>query len=77
MNEVGLAPIFYGQALIGRDLPHLTYMLSAENLDEHKKHWETFKNHATWKKLSGDPQYANNVSKIYNWMLKPVNCSQI
>ena len=42
MREVGLAPIFYGQALIGRDLPHLTYMLSAENQEAHKKHWNAF-----------------------------------
>jgi hypothetical protein len=77
MNEVGLAPVFYGQVVIGRDLPHLTYMVSAETADLHKEHWKAFGAHATWKKLSGDPQYADTVSKITSRMLKPTDFSQI
>ena len=43
MRHVGLAPVFYGQALIGPGLPHLTYMLSAESEEAHKKHWTAFR----------------------------------
>jgi hypothetical protein len=77
MREVGLGPIFYGSALIGSNLPHLTYMLSAENPEEHEKHWDAFKAHPTWKKLKDDPQYADTVSKIYNRFLVPTPYSQI
>jgi len=77
MREVGLGPIFYGQALIGRDLPHLTYMVSGENQDEHKKHWGVFGAHPTWTKLKNDPQYADTVSKISNRFLVPTPYSQI
>jgi hypothetical protein len=77
MHEVGLGPIFFGQALIGPNLPHLTYMLSAENQDEHKKHWSTFGSHPTWNKMKNDPQYADTVSKITNWMVAPTPYSQI
>lgn len=77
MREVGLAPVFYGQALIGRDLPHLTYMLSAEDRDAHKKHWRGFGAHATWKKLNNDPQYADTVLRITNRFLVPTGYSQI
>jgi hypothetical protein len=77
MHEVGLGPIFYGQALIGRDLPHLTYMVSGENLDDHKKHWGAFGAHPTWNKLKNDPQYADTVSKISNRFLVPTAYSQI
>jgi hypothetical protein len=77
MREVGLGPIFYGQALIGGNLPHLTYMLSAENQDAHKKHWDAFKAHPTWVKLKNDPQYADTVSKIVNRFLVPTAYSQI
>jgi hypothetical protein len=77
MHEVGLAPIFYGQALIGANLPHLTYMLSAENQEAHDKHWAGFRDHPTWKKLQNDPQYADTVSKIYNRFLVPTAYSQI
>jgi hypothetical protein len=77
MREVGLGPIFYGQALIGSNLPHLTYMVSAENQEEHKKHWGAFGAHPTWAKLKNDPQYADTVSKIVNRFLVPTAYSQI
>jgi hypothetical protein len=77
MREVGLAPVFYGQALIGRDLPHLTYMLSAENREAHNKHWDAFRKHPVWIKLKDDPQYADTVSHITNRFLTPTSYSQI
>ena len=77
MRQVGLGPIFYGQALVGPNLPHLTYMLSAENQDEHKKHWTAFGQSPVWKKMSGDPQYADTVSKITNHFLIPTAYSQV
>lgn len=77
MREVGLGPIFYGQALIGRDLPHLTYMLSAENDEAHKKHWEAFGKHPVWNKMKDDPQFADTVSKISNHFLVPTAYSQV
>jgi len=77
MREVGLGPIFFGQALVGKDLPHLTYMLSAESSDEHKNHWGAFGKHPVWQKLQKDPQYADTVSKITNRFLSPAAYSQI
>jgi hypothetical protein len=77
MREVGLGPIFFGQALIGKDLPHLTYMLSAENSEAHKSHWGAFGKHPVWQKLQKDPQYADTVSKIVNRFLSPTSYSQI
>jgi hypothetical protein len=77
MREVGLGPIFYGQALIGSNLPHLTYMLSAEDQAAHAKHWDVFRQHPTWDKMKNDPQYADTVSKIANRFLVPTPYSQI
>lgn len=77
MKEVGLGPIFYGQALIGRDLPHLTYMLSGETQEAHKKHFADFVKHPTWNKLKNDPQFADTVSKITSRFLTPTSYSQI
>jgi hypothetical protein len=77
MRELGLGPIFYGQALIGKGLPHLTYMVSAESQEEHKKHWSAFGAHPTWTKLKNDPQYADTVSKIDSRFLVPTSYSQI
>jgi hypothetical protein len=77
MRDVGLGPIFYGQALIGSNLPHLTYMLSAEDQAAHNKHWGGFRASPIWDKLSHDPQYADTVSKISNRFLVPTAYSQI
>jgi hypothetical protein len=77
MKEVGLAPVFYGRTLIGAKMPCLTYMLSGENMDEHKKHWQGFNNAPVWKKLLGDPQYKDNVSGVISIMLRRTAASQI
>jgi hypothetical protein len=77
MREVGLAPVFYGQALVGPNLPHLTYMLSAENRETHKQHWSAFGKHPTWSKMKDDPLYADTVSNISNWYVEPTPYSQI
>ncbi|MGO9201942.1 MAG: NIPSNAP family protein [Limisphaerales bacterium] len=77
MHEVGLAPVFYGQVLVGKDLPHLTYMLSAEDRAAHDGHFAAFGKHPTWNRLKNDPQYADTVSKVSNWFLAPAPCSQI
>ena len=77
MRQVGLAPVFYGQALIGKNLPHLTYMVSAEDEAAHNQHWGDFGKHPVWNKLKNDPQYADTVTKITNWFLVPTSYSQI
>jgi hypothetical protein len=77
MRDLGLGPVFYGQALIGSNLPHLTYMVSAEDQAAHTKHWDLFKAHPTWDKMKNDPQYADTVSKIANRFLVPTPYSQI
>ena len=77
MKEVGLSPVFYGQALVGRDLPHLNYMLCSPDRETHATNWKRFLDHPVWKKLSSDPQYADTVSKITSRFLVPAAYSQI
>ena len=77
MKEVHLSPVFYGQALAGRDLPHLSYMLCSADRETHKKNWQAFLDHPTWKRLVADPQYADTVSKITSRFLVPTAYSQI
>jgi hypothetical protein len=77
MRQVNLSPLFYGEALAGPGLPHLTYMTSAEDEQSHKKHWDAFVKHPLWDKMKNDPQYADTVSKITKWFLKPTDYSQI
>jgi len=78
-QKSGFAQVFYGDALIGPRLPHLTYMLSFGDLTEMDAKWEVFRNDPNWKKLSADPKYAFEpiVSNITNLILTPTGFSQI
>lgn len=77
MRDVGLSPVFFSQTLVGPQMPNLVYMLSGANMDEHNKHWQAFRDSPIWKKLSTDPQYQNNVSRVINVFLKRTAASQI
>ena len=77
MRDTKLAPVFFGEMLIGGNVPNLTYMLSAPSKEAHKEHWKAFGGHPVWKKMRSMKLYAGTVSKIYNYFLKPLKCSQI
>jgi hypothetical protein len=77
MKELQLSPVYYGQALAGRDLPQLSYLLCSPDRETHKVNWERFLAHPTWKRLFADPQYADTVSKITSRFLVPTAYSQI
>lgn len=77
MQELSLAPVFYGQTLLGRDMPHLTYMLCSPDMETHKRNWAGFLAHPVWVKLKADPQYADTVQKITSRFMVPSAFSQI
>ena len=41
-QRLGMAPVFFGETLVGRNLPSLTYMLSFESLAARDKLWGAF-----------------------------------
>jgi hypothetical protein len=75
-KNVGMPGVFFGAAVAGTNLPHLTYMVhhGAENP---QKHWDAFRVDPDWKKMSPLPQYKDNTSKILNWFLRPLSGSQL
>jgi hypothetical protein len=77
MQQLGLSPVFYGEALVGRDLPHLTYMLCGPDRETHAKNWKAFFDHPVWLKLKNDPQYADTVNKVTSRFFVPTAFSQI
>jgi NIPSNAP len=78
-QRAGFSQVFYGDALIGPRLPHLTYMLSYPDLSELNAKWDAFRSDPAWKKLSTNPKYAfeSIVSNITNLILGPTSYSQI
>jgi hypothetical protein len=77
MKDLGMSPIFFGQAISGRDLPHLTYATSAPDLATHLANWKKFSTHPGWLKIKDLPQYADTVSKNTPFFLVPAAYSQI
>jgi hypothetical protein len=72
-----LNPVFFGEMLIGKQMPCLAYMVTFKDMAERDKNWEAFGKDPEWQKISKDPQYANTVSRIYKTFLEPVFYSQI
>ena len=77
MRETGLGPVFFGEVLVGHDVPNLTYMLSSTDRETHKKSWEAFLVHPDWVRMKAMERYKDTVSEITNWFLVPTPYSQI
>jgi hypothetical protein len=75
----GLAPVFFGETIIGALRPNLTYMLSFDDMAGHDAHWKMFGTDPEWKKISSIPEYADAkiVSHITSTFLVPADCSQV
>jgi NIPSNAP protein len=78
-RRAGLQPVFFGETLIGPDMPNLTYMLVYEDMAAHDKQWSAFSSDPEWKKLSTTPGFTDPeiVSNISNMYLRPTAYSQI
>jgi hypothetical protein len=78
-RRAGLAPVFFGETIIGSRLPNLTYMLTFENMAARDRNWGVFGADPDWKKLSTTPGYTDPeiVSNISNLFLRPAPYSQI
>lgn len=76
-KRTGLAPVFFGETLVGSKMPNLTYMLTFDDMAARDKNWATFVADPEWKKLNSIPQYATAVSNISNVLLRPAAYSQI
>ena len=77
MRDLGMSPLFFGQALAGKDLPHLRYITSGPDLATHLANWKKFGTDPRWLKMKDRPQYAENTSKNTARFLAPKSYSQL
>jgi hypothetical protein len=75
----GMLPVFFGTAIVGRNLPHLTYMLAYDDLAAREKTWSAFGKDPGWQKLRATPGLSDPeiVSNISNAILRPLPFSPI
>lgn len=78
-REVGLNPVFFGEAVAGPKMPNLTYMLGYNKPEDMGAAWKKFGQHPEWQKLRKMPEYADKeiLCGITNIVLKPTEYSQI
>jgi hypothetical protein len=78
-RRVGLLPVFFGQTLIGRNMPNLTYMVAYDDWAARERNWRAFGSDPEWQKLRAQPGYsdAEIVSNISNVLLSPLPFSEI
>jgi len=78
-RKAGCTSVFYGDALVGPNLPKLTYMLSFPDMEALNAGWDKFRVDPDWKKLSADPRFSFEpiVSNIDSIVLSPLPYSQI
>ena len=76
-KKTGLAPVFFGETIVGPQMPNLTYMLVFDDLTHRDAMWKVFGADPEWKKLRSDPQYRDTVSNITDIILTPTRYSQI
>ena len=78
-QRLGMDPVFFGEALVGGRLPHLTYMLAFNDLAARDKAWKAFGSDPEWLKLRAKPGLsdAEIVSNISNMIIRPAAFSDI
>jgi hypothetical protein len=78
-RRLGMNPVFFGQAVFGRNLPKLAYMLAYDDMAAREKLWRDFSADPEWQKLRVQPGFsdAELVSNISNPILRPLPFSAI
>ena len=74
-----MSPVFFGQTVIVRNMPSLTYMLAYDDLAMRDRVWKAFGADAEWQKLRAAPgnSDAEIVSNISNTIVRPASFSQV
>ena len=75
--KCGFENVFFGETLIGSNLPNLKYMLAAPSMEANAAGWKTFISHPDFVKMRDDPKYANTEPRITKLYLEPTPYSQV
>lgn len=75
--ECGFENVFFGEALVGSELPCLKYMLAAPSLEANAAGWKTFIASPKFVAMRDNPRYADTEPKITKLYLAPAEYSQV
>lgn len=75
--KCGFENVFFGETLVGANIPNLKYMLAAPDMAANEKGWKTFLEHPDFLKMKDDPKYADTMPNITKLYLAPTDYSQV
>jgi len=67
--------VFYAEVISGSTMPNLMYLTTFADMTAHDSHWNAFRDHPDWKKLSAKSEYQHTVSKSVKLLLYPTDYS--
>jgi NIPSNAP len=78
-RDCGFAPVFFGEAITGVRLPHLTYLIGFDNMAAREKAWDAFRANPDWARIRNKPGWTDPeaVSNIHAAFLRPTSFSPI
>ncbi len=78
-RKMGMAPVFFGETIVGTSMPNLTYMLGYDDLAAREKAWTSFVSSPEWTKMKAQPGVSDPeiVSNISNSLLRPMAFSAV
>ena len=78
-RRLNMLPVFFGETLVGRRMPNLTYMLAFDDLAAREKSWKAFGADPEWQKMRAQPGLTDPeiVSNISNSIVQPLPQSEI
>lgn len=78
-RDCGFATVFFGEAMVGTELPHLSYLVGFDNMVAREKAWDSFRANPDWARVRVKPGWTDReaVSNIHAAFLRPTNFSQI
>lgn len=78
-RKYGMAPVLFGETIVGPKMPNLTYMVAHDSLTAREANWRAFGGSPEWKKMAATPGLSDGevVSNISTTLLTPIAGSQI
>jgi hypothetical protein len=78
-ERAGFQPVFFGETLVGPQVPNLTYMVTYPSMTDRDRFWKAFLADPEKTRLFAIPEYADKliVTKIRSTLLRPTPWSQI
>ena len=74
-NSLDFNAVFYAEVISGSSMPNLMYLTTFSDMASHNAHWDAFRKHPDWKKLSALDEYKHTVSRSVIRLLYPTEYS--